>query len=124
MGEPTRPAGGGVYVYLAQATFRNCAIYSNTASAAASGFGYGGGLAALFSTLTLDGNTIEHNRASTGGIGYGGGVVVKNYPGWGGQVALSANTIRNNTASTASDGWGGGIHLDTVTATLTGNTHR
>lgn len=113
-------AGGGVYVYLAQATLRACTLADNTASTAASG--YGGGLAALFSTLTLDGNTIENNRASTAGIGEGGGVLVKNYPGWGGPVALSANTIRNNTASTANTGRGGGIRLETVTATLTGNT--
>ncbi|MCX6028536.1 MAG: hypothetical protein NT169_04435 [Chloroflexi bacterium] len=121
-GGADRPAGGGVFVYLAQATLHNCAIYSNTASTVASGSGYGGGLAAMFSTLTLDGSTVENNRASTGGIGYGGGVLVKNYPGWGGPVTLSANTIRNNTASTASGGWGGGIHLDTVTAALAGNT--
>ena len=121
-GAADKPAGGGVFVYLAQATLHNCTIDSNTAGAAASGSGFGGGLAALFSTLTLDGSTIENNRASTAGIGYGGGILVKNYPGWGGPVTLSANTIRNNTASTASDGWGGGIHLDTVTASLTGNT--
>ncbi len=119
-GGATLAAGGGVYVFLAQAALHNCTITNNTASAAASG--YGGGLAAMFSTLTLDGSTIENNRASTGGIGEGGGVLVTNYPGWGGPVTLSANTIRNNTASTANTGRGGGIRLETVTATLTGNT--
>ena len=103
-GGATLSAGGGVYIYLAQAALHNCTITNNTASTAASG--YGGGLAALFSTLTLDGSTVENNRASIGGIGEGGGVLVKNYPGWGGPITLSANTIRNNTASTANTGRG------------------
>ena len=119
-GGATLAAGGGVYVFLAQATFHNCAITNNTASTAAAG--YGGGLAALFSTLTLDGCTVENNRASGGGNGNGGGVLVKNYPGGGGPVVLSGNTIRNNTASTAGGGWGGGVHLDTAAASLSGNT--
>ena len=119
-GGATLAAGGGVYVFLAQAAFHNCTIYNNKASTAASGFG--GGLAAMFSILTLDGSTVENNSASTGGIGYGGGVLVKNYTGYGGPATLSANTIQNNTASTAGGGWGGGLHLDTVTATLDNNT--
>ena len=117
-----RDAGGGVFVFLAQATLRNCAIYDNTASTSAVVRGYGGGLAAIYSTLTVEGTTFENNRASTGNRGYGGGVLVLNYPGWGGPITLSANTIRSNTASTANSGSGGGIMLDTVTANLAGNT--
>ena len=119
-GTTDKPAGGGVFVFLADATFRNCTIDDNTAGSAGSGFG--GGLAAIFGALSLEDCTIENNRAGAGDFGLGGGVLVKNSLEWGGSVTLSGNTIRGNAASSTSRGSGGGVHLDTVTAVLSGNT--
>jgi hypothetical protein len=87
-----RDAGGGVFIYLSNATLRGCTIYSNTASTSATVRGYGGGIYAL------------------------------NAPGSGGPITLANNTIRGNSASTASSGYGGGVSLDACTATLTDNT--
>jgi hypothetical protein len=117
-----RDAGGGVYVYGSNVALRGSAIYSNTASASATVRGYGGGLAAVYSTLTVADSTVENNRASAGARGYGGGVYVLNAPGFGGPITLANNTIRGNVGSTATSGYGGGVSLDACTATLNNNT--
>ncbi len=115
-GDPANhDAGGGVYVYGATPTISRCVIYSNTASNLDRGFG--GGLY-LEGMITLTGNTVQENVASTANIGAGGGVCLGDSDG----STLSGNTILTNTASTANTGSGGGVYLYQSDTTLMGNT--
>lgn len=112
-------AGGGVYVLAATATISNCMVYGNTASTA--DWGYGGGVFAAPSlAITLTGNTISNNIASTASgfedRGGGGGICV-----FSGQATLSGNTVQDNTASTGEQGYGGGIALGNGQFTVSGN---
>jgi hypothetical protein len=111
-------AGGGVYVFLAQATVRNCSFNGNTGSTSTKGSG--GGLAAYYAPLTLANTTFESNVASTVDRGNGGGAFV--FPGPAGAV-LTGNTFRTNTGGSAAGGGGGGAaYLTQMAATLSGNT--
>jgi len=109
-------AGGGVYVYTATVTIRNCAVYSNSAST--TGRGYGGGVYLYHSAATLERNTFHFNVASTASGGYGGGLCLLGNN----DVTLRGNTIVSNTASTSGSGEGGGLYIGTGSAALTGNT--
>jgi hypothetical protein len=111
-------AGGGVFVWLAQATIRNCSFSGNTASASTKGSG--GGLASYYAPLTLTGSTFEGNVASSANRGNGGGAFV--FPGPP-ATTLSGNTFRSNTGgSAAAGGGGGGLYLTQLAATLASNT--
>ena len=104
-------AGGGVYVHGATASTND--------------WGYGGGLYFEDGAITLLGNTVQSNIASTGDVadpkGVGGGLVV-----FGGRATLIGNTVQGNTASTSAissaQAYGGGMVFGEGAATLTGNT--
>lgn len=115
-GAPWGDTGGGVYVYMATATIRNCVVYSNTAST--DNYGYGGGLYLDDSPATLSGNKVQGNTASTGDEGFGGGLYNRGKY----LTTLSGNTFVSNTASTVSNGHGGGLLSGFGLATLSGNT--
>ena len=130
--------GGGMFIFAATATIRNCQVFSNTAgNAADSG---GGGLYLLESEATLSGNTVFSNTADYGGGLYlasscatlSGNTVISNvagssggglFLGWGwyllgSDATLSQNTVSGNTAGSS----GGGLFLSESDATLSGNT--
>jgi len=108
-------AGGGVYIYEAAATIRDCMVYSNTASTASSGSG--GGLFVRASRATVSGNTVVSNTASTASYAHGGGLFL-----YARNATLNSNAVQGNTASTAGWGYGGGLYLLNSDATLSGNT--
>lgn len=84
--------GGGLYVYAASATIRQCDIYSNTAP------GYGGGVYAHYSNARLQANRIFNNSASDAG----GGIFLNNH-----NSIVAGNSIFSNTAQ-----WnGGGLYV-------------
>jgi uncharacterized repeat protein (TIGR01451 family) len=132
---PSKGAGGGVYAITATVTLRQSQVFSNTAgdggglalvageatitdsrifdnSVADDGvvwmWSYGGGLYAVDSRVTLDGNTISGNTADR----YGAGLYLDDS-----DVLLRDNTISSN----ASEGSVGGL-LASGNITLTNNT--
>ncbi len=112
-------AGGGVYVYTATATIRDCVIYNNVANTT-DYYSWGGGLYLRQSEAALLGNRVQGNTASVASSGSGGGVYLYESP-----ATLENNTIINNIASTGDDkqeGGGGGLCLVHSDATLQGNT--
>jgi hypothetical protein len=137
-------AGGGLFVQTATLALRDAHVYSNTASAAASGsgggiharmatfalgtsvvhsntasladYGWGGGLSSSYATVTLTGNTVQSNTASTVDRGFGGGLFL-----FGGTVTLIGNRFQGNTASPAANGSGGGLGIGSSASTLMGN---
>jgi len=80
----------------------NNTIQSNKASI--SGTGYGGGLYAYSSTITLRDNKILSNTASTVSYGYGGGLDLEES-----EVSLTNDTIFGNVAGLTTVDGGGGI---------------
>ena len=87
-------AGGGILISFADATIRNCVIYSNVASILY--WGWGGGIFVDFGAATIEGNDITQNVAALGGmpIGYGGGLALD-----GGASTVVGNRIWGNTAN-------------------------
>lgn len=73
------------------------------------GYGGGGGLAAIFSNILLEGNHIEHNEAT--GVGGGARFEQSNVDMWG-------NIVRHNS----SDSSGGGLYLAFLTNASMANT--
>ncbi len=113
-----RDLGGGIRIISATVTISNCAIYSNTASTATSG--YGGGVYVYNATATLIGNTFQGNVASTTDEGFGGGLCLYDSHG----TTVSGNVIQSNTASLAGigNGSGGGVYLwNSDSVDLSGN---
>ena len=68
----------------------------------------GGALFVEHSTLTLTGNTFQHNSAGNGGALYV----------WYGTFNFTGNTFQNNSAGS----WGGALYVEDGTFTFTGNT--
>jgi hypothetical protein len=99
-------AGGGVYAISATVTIRDCVVFSNTV-AGGSSYIHGGGLALLYSSGTLEGNTIVDNRSSQGG---GLSLLYSS-------ATLEGNTIAHNFAARG----GGGLYLWYSEASLVGN---
>ncbi len=95
--------GGGLYLYESDTVFDANVIYSNTVSAD------GGGLYLYRGGSSFDANTIHSNSAR---YGRGGGLYLSGYSSfsWSPSLpltTLSANTIMSNTAAR-----GGGLYLD------------
>jgi uncharacterized repeat protein (TIGR01451 family) len=115
--------GGGIYLESSTVELADNTVQGNAASTANSSLGIGGGIY-LFSyrPVTLTGNTIISNTASTAYTGYGGGLSIE-YT----EATLIGNTVAGNIASDAYDGYGGGIGISSVEGngelvTLEGNT--
>ncbi len=87
--------GGGILLYFTVAQLKNNLILSNTAPTV--GNYDGGGLRVMYSTVTLIGNTIANNRASSGA-----GIYILRSP-----ITLIGNTFSANVAGTY--GAGGGL---------------
>lgn len=104
--------GGGIWCNSDNSIIRdNPDISYNIASV--NRIGYGGGL--HIGGVTVSGNTITHNKASTSTLtsayfrqGTGGGI---HAPGVGN--IITGNVISENTASAYGEGKGGGIYFDT-----------
>ncbi len=93
--------GGGIYIYLAEATITDTTVYSNTAP-------IGGGLYLNESDSTLNGNRILNNTAS----GNGGGIYFQRS-----SARLNRNLLYHNGSSIG----GGGLYIGASSATLSGN---
>ncbi|HDD24948.1 MAG TPA: DUF1565 domain-containing protein, partial [Chloroflexi bacterium] len=102
-------SGGGIYVTGGQFALQACEVFSNTVG------GFGGGVYAAGTDLTLMGNTIRDNVASNDD---GGGVYIAN----GDPAVLEANFILNNAAGEGAGDYGGGVYIaNTPLFTLTNN---
>jgi len=97
-------SGGGVCILTGTVVLRDTQVLSSTAT----GFPGGGGVYVANGVVTLGGNFIRGNAASS----YGGGVLVS-----GGTATLSDNTIQDNSGGT-----GAGVFVLGGTVTLDGNT--
>jgi nitrous oxidase accessory protein NosD len=98
-------SGGGIYLYQATATIRNNRIAGCRPNAEYNGTRHGGGLHALHSTVTLEGNTIEDND----GYRKGSGVYLYLSP-----ATLTGDTIVLNDGTDA----GAGICADRSSLSL------
>lgn len=107
--------GGGLYFeYLldfSPVVVQDNTIISNTASTA--DWAIGGGIYVRAGTaLTITGNTIEYNMASTAPqISAGGGIGVDADSTYANHVLIQSNTIRHNVAAPHSTGEAGGVYI-------------
>jgi hypothetical protein len=99
--------GGGVYLSSCSGiTFTDCAITNNKLvnTTQASGTGYGAGLYAAGSSVTLS-NCLVKANANNGGNAWGGGICVTD-----GSLTLRNSVVAGNTCVTTYNRYGGGIY--------------
>jgi uncharacterized repeat protein (TIGR01451 family) len=87
--------------------------------------GHGGGLRIYDSAITMTGNTVTSNTASSTGDGRGGGVQAVFEECSTCVPVLEQNSIQDNVASATGNGLGGGLHVyggSAYSIVLTGNT--
>ncbi len=106
--------GGAIAIANSSGTIENNDIFSNTGSYID---GWGGGIIIDgHSFVTVTGNLIENNVASSDNLGNGGGLAVTSFDENAplGEVTLSNNRIHKNTAvSQGITGLGGGLFIQT-----------
>jgi hypothetical protein len=84
--------GGGLYVYLSDATVSGNTVEGNVGST--SGAGEGGGIWIEYGIVTVSSNTVQGNTAQTPNWGAGGGVLVV----YGDGLTLEGNLLTSNVA--------------------------
>jgi hypothetical protein len=94
--------GGGLYLYLTQATISGNAIIGNTARGT---FSYGGGINTHSTSFRLENNIITQNNSYS----YGGGIFIDDYNNLGVEGVIVNNTIFDNEAAS----YGGGLAIIT-----------
>lgn len=107
-------SGGGVQIESSNGALADNVIAGNRANRNAI-FGNGGGLAALTSTLSVQGGQILNNSTSRNCEGYGGGLYAQNS-----SITMDTVRIENNcAANTPFYGLGGGLAFANSSYTLT-----